>query len=59
MDIETRHELDRLRLSFEEALREVRLAASDDETYAAWRKIQTAGWELNALLPNRDLMRQR
>jgi hypothetical protein len=54
MDIETKHELDRLRRSFEEALLEVRLAPSDEEAFAAWRKVQTASWELNALLPTRS-----
>lgn len=53
MDVETRRELARLRRSFENALEETRLAHDDDELFAAWRKVQTVGWELNALLPGR------
>lgn len=52
MDIETRHELDRLRASFEMALEGVRAAAGDDQEMQAWRKVQTAAWELNALIPS-------
>jgi hypothetical protein len=51
MDIETRLELDRLYRVFQEALSEVRAARKDDDVFAAWRKVQTASWELNALLP--------
>jgi hypothetical protein len=51
MDIETTRELDRLRRGFDHALDEVRFATSDDQRLIAWRKVQTLGWELNAVLP--------
>lgn len=51
MDNETRHELQRLFLAFEQALREIRNAATEDLELQAWRKIQTTAWELNQLLP--------
>ena len=55
MDIETSHELERLRRSFEDALRQVHLAEDDEAAFVAWRKVQTAGWELNALLPSKPI----
>jgi hypothetical protein len=54
MDRETQHELRRLRISFETALEEVRLASDEDRELIAWRKVQTAGWELNQLLPSTE-----
>jgi hypothetical protein len=51
MDRATQHELDRLRDAFAEALDGVRSATGDGQQLAAWRKLQTLGWELNALLP--------
>lgn len=51
MDLETSNELNRLRRNLLDAIAEVELAKDDDETYAAWRKVQTVGWELNVVLP--------
>ncbi len=51
MDRETRLELDRLRRSYEAVLGEIRGAIGDDQELACWHKLQTLGWELNALLP--------
>jgi hypothetical protein len=51
MDRETRCELDRLCRSYEAVLREIRWAVTDDKELACWHKLQTLGWELNALLP--------
>jgi hypothetical protein len=51
MDRATQHELIRLRDALAEALDGVKSATDDGEELAAWRKIQTLGWELNALLP--------
>jgi hypothetical protein len=54
MDRGTQHELDRLRDAFAEALDGVRSATGDGQQLAAWRKVQTLGWELNALLPTAE-----
>jgi hypothetical protein len=54
MDREIRHELDRLFSCYQDALAEIRSARSDDELLTGWRKVQTAGWELNAVLPTAD-----
>lgn len=51
MDRETRRELDRLLGAFDEALFDVRAAADDEHVVGAWRRVQMAGHELNALLP--------
>jgi CelD/BcsL family acetyltransferase involved in cellulose biosynthesis len=51
MDRQTRHEYDRLIEAFTSALEAVRSAVDEEEEMAAWRRIQAAGWELNALLP--------
>ena len=51
MDIETSRELNRLRRNLTEAITDIEVAKDDDHSYAAWRKVQTIGWELNAVLP--------
>ncbi|HZT66587.1 MAG TPA: hypothetical protein VFA11_12445 [Acidimicrobiales bacterium] len=51
MDRETRHELAQLLAGLTEALDDVRIAPSDDEELAAWRKVQTYSWRLNQLMP--------
>ncbi len=51
MDNETRHELRRLFLAFEEALDEIRNAATEDRELQAWHRVQRTAWELNQLLP--------
>ena len=51
MDRETRRELDRLCRGYEAVLGEIRGAVNDDQEFAGWHKLQTLGWELNALLP--------
>ena len=51
MDRETKHEFHRLFQAFEGALDEIRFAANEDRELAGWRKVQTAAWELNQLLP--------
>ena len=51
MDNETNHELRRLFLAFEEALQEIRNAATEDRELEAWHKVQRTAWELNQLLP--------
>ncbi len=51
MDRQTRHEFDRLMELFTRALDGVRTARDDEEELAGWRRVQVAGWELNALLP--------
>lgn len=52
MDRQTRHELDRLIDAFSKALKAVQSASDEEEEMAAWRSVQTAGWELNALVPS-------
>ena len=55
MDRQTRHEFDRLMGLFSEALQRVRSASDEQQELDSWRQVQAAGWELNALLPKREL----
>ncbi len=52
MDRQTRHEFDRLINAFTTALKAVQSASDEEEAMAAWRGVQAAGWELNALMPS-------
>jgi hypothetical protein len=51
MDRTIKLELERLSRCFEDALADIRLASNDEDLLAAWRTVQTAAWELNAVLP--------
>ena len=51
MDHETRHELQRLFLAFEQALQEIRNAGTEDGELQGWHKVQRTAWELNQVLP--------
>ena len=55
MDRQTRHEFDRLMDVFSKALEQVRSAPDEQEELQSWRQVQAAAWELNALLPKREL----
>lgn len=51
MDPRMQAELSRLLTRFEATLAEVRSANQEAATLEAWRRVQTLGWELSAILP--------
>jgi hypothetical protein len=51
MDPDMQVSLGRLLTRFEAALGEVRAVSDNDGALDAWRRVQTLGWELSALLP--------